>query len=222
MRDMDKADKQRFAALITAASEVYGKPLSAGVIGLYWQALARFSIDEIADALRRHIANPDVGQFMPKPADFVRMIEGSSQDAAALAWSQFDDVLRHVGTWRDVVFPDPIIHRVVQDMGGWISFGTKLEDEWPFVARDFQARYRAYKSRGFLPEYPRRLIGRVNGENASSGYAMEPPVYVGDKGACRLVEQGGKPSGQPIRKISDRLPLVTATVSGGSSKEKTA
>lgn len=218
---MDKADKQRFAALMTAASELYGKPLSAGVIGLYWQVISRFRIGDIEEALGRHIASPDVGQFMPKPADIVRMIEGSSQDVAAIAWSQFDSALRRVGTWRDVVFADPIIHRVVQDMGGWIAFGMKTEDEWPFVAKDFQGRYRAYKSRGLMPEYPPRLIGRVNGENASNGFAPEPPVYIGDVNRCRLVEKGGADHAND-RSIGNLLPLVTQAFSDDRSAEKTA
>jgi hypothetical protein len=153
--------------------------------------LRKYDIEDIESAIHRHLANPDTGQFLPKIADIVRMIDGSTQDSAARAWSVLEEGLQRVGTYRDIVFADPIIHRVVHDMGGWISLGQKNVKEWPFVAKEFQERYRAYRGRGETPEYPKVLSGTVNGSNRSGGYALEPPEYFGPRDACLAVERGG-------------------------------
>lgn len=182
---------EQFGQTMLALAEYYNRELSVAVIDLYWQGLKRFDVEAINIAVKRHIGNPDSGQYMPKVADLIRMLEGTTQDSAVRAWSLFEQGLQRVGTYRDIVFPDPLIHRVVHDMGGWIGFARKRVDEWPFVAKDFQERYRGYRSRGFTPEYPKVLIGIVNGTNRSSGYEMEAPVYFGKKESCLAVEQNG-------------------------------
>lgn len=187
----ENSKKQRFAVVMLALGEYYNREISTGVLDLYWQALRRYDVEAIETAVHRHLSNPDSGQFMPKIADFVRMIEGTTQDSAARAWSLFEDGLQRVGTYRDIVFPDPIIHRVVYDMGGWISFGQKSVKEWPFVAKEFQDRYRAYRGRGEIPEYPKVLAGIANSTNRSSGYALESPEHFGARDACLAVERGG-------------------------------
>lgn len=188
---MKTEDKLAFFELLTIVGDTYGRQLSEGVLMLYWQTLAGYELAEIRQAVGFHMQNPDSGQFFPKPADIIRMIEGSTQSAAAIAWSKVDSAIQRVGTYRDVVFDDPLIHRVILDMGGWIQMGTKTLDEWPFVGNDFQARYRAYRQRRVVPEYPPRLIGQTNGHNASHGFALEPPAYVGNHERCALVETRG-------------------------------
>lgn len=187
-------DMEKFAAILTGIGEVYSKTISAPLISIFWNSLKNYDIDVVEDAVQRHVNNPDTGQYMPKPADIIRMIEGGSKDAAAIAWSKFDEALRHIGTYQDVRFDDPIIMRVVHDMGGWVGFGDKLEDEWPFVANDFKARYTAYRARRAAFDFPKLLIGRAGGYNRSNGFMLEPPVNYGTPEGCLLVEQKGMES----------------------------
>lgn len=191
---MIEQDMDKFAAILTGVGELYGKTISAPVINIFWGALKNYDIDSVEDAVQRHITNPDAGQFMPKLADLIRMIEGGSKDAAAVAWSKVDEALRHIGTYQDIRFDDPIIMRVIHDMGGWVGFGDKLEDEWPFVANDFKARYTAYRSRRAPFDPPKLLIGRAGGYNRSNGFAIDPPVNYGSREGCLLVEQKGSES----------------------------
>ena len=191
---MNDKDMDKFASILTGIGEVYSKTISSPLISIFWNSLKNYEIDVVEDAVQRHVINPDTGQFMPKPADIIRMIEGGSKDAAAVAWSKFDEALRHIGTYQDVRFDDPIIMRVVHDMGGWVGFGDKLEDEWPFVANDFKARYTAYRGRRAAFDFPKLLIGRVGGYNRSHGFALEPPANFGSPAGCLLVEQKGTES----------------------------
>lgn len=175
---MTEGDYDQFAARLNALGDMYGKPQSEWALTLWWGALSMYDLAAISDALTRHVRNPDSGQFMPRPADVVKMIGGTTIDAALQAWSKVDRAVRCVGPHRDVVFDDPLIHRVLLDMGGWTGLAMKTEREWPFVAKEFENRYRGY-ARGPLPEYPPVLEGISNAQNGSARQALQPPVLIG-------------------------------------------
>jgi hypothetical protein len=188
---MQANDKNRFATLITGIADYYGKTLAGGVIELYWQGLKQYDIGAVEKALWEHTQNPDNGQFMPKIADVTRNLQGRTQDQAAIAWSKVDGGVRRVGTYRDVAFDDPLIHRVISDMGGWIGFGMKTEDDWPFVAREFENRYRGYKMRGEVPDYPSLLIGIANAQNNIEGKPGQEPIFIGAPEKAKQVYLAG-------------------------------
>lgn len=188
---MQEDDRQRFSIYLLGCSEYYGKPVGKGVIELYWQGLQQYDMDAIEGAIQRHMQSPDTGQFMPKIADIVRMISGTSADAALIAWSKVDSAVRRVGPYASVVFDDPIIHRALEDMGGWIALGTKTDDEWPFVAKEFENRYRGYRSRGEIPAHRGKMLGIAEAENMKNGYAVPPPTLIGDPAKAQVVLEGG-------------------------------
>lgn len=177
---MTHEDKPAFAHLMASLGEYYGREISDGLIGMYWQGLQHYDLAAVKDAMNRHVANPDSGQWMPKIADISKMLAGTTQDAALRAWAKVDQAVRRVGTYRDVAFDDPLIHRVLHDMGGWVSLGTKNEDEWPFVAKEFENRYRGFKARSETPEYPPFLVGIAGIHNQQKGHESEPPMLIGN------------------------------------------
>jgi len=148
---MRHEDKPEFAGMMVSIGEYYGREISDGLMGMYWQGLQHYDLAAVRDAMNRHVANPDSGQFMPKIADISKMLAGTTQDAALRAWAKVDQAVRRVGTYRDVAFDDPLIHRVLHDMGGWVAMGSKTEDEWPFVAKEFENRYRGFRARSETP-----------------------------------------------------------------------
>lgn len=189
---MDKrTDYGRFLTVLTGVADYYGKELSEGVISLYWQGLQQYDVQAVEKAFWDHTQNPDNGQFMPKIADLTRAMQGRTQDQAAIAWSKVDQAVRRVGTYQDVAFDDPIIHRVIADMGGWIWFGNQIEDEWPFVAKNFENRYRGYKLRAERPEYAPVLLGMANAHNQKEGYRSNPPILIGNQQQAKVVMAGG-------------------------------
>lgn len=201
---MQPADKKRFATLLSGISDYYGKELSNGVISLYWQGLQQYDLDAVEKALWEHTQNPDNGQFMPKIADVVRGMQGRTQDQAALAWSKVDSAIRRIGTYSDVVFDDPIIHRVIADMGGWIKLGEQNDEEWPFTANHFQNRYRGYKMRGEVPEYQPVMIGIANAHNQKEGFQTTPPMLIGNEVKANQVRLAGTNSQLiPMRSATD-------------------
>jgi len=193
---MTDHDKGEFVKLLVGLAEYYGKPISETVIGIYWAGLRLHALAAIRDAMNRHARHPDTGQWMPKIADLERLIGGSTQDAAFLAWSQVERAVKHVGPWRDVVFDDSLIHRVLYDMGGWIVLGEKTEKDWPFIEREFVTRYRGYSNRGGKLEYEPVLTGLANLSNQAVGQRLERPVLFGRHSQCLAVMASG--SDQPL------------------------
>ena len=79
---MKTEDKREFAGLIYGIGEYYGKSLTKGIVELYWQGLAPYSLEDVKRAVSSHTADPDSGQFMPKIADLNRALSGGKQSQA--------------------------------------------------------------------------------------------------------------------------------------------
>lgn len=189
--------KRKFASLITGMADYYKAEISRTALAIYWEGLRQYSYDAIEKACWAHTQLADeAGRWMPKNADIIKMIEGGTTDRSMLAWSKVDQAIRVRGTWDDVVFDDPIIHRVLADMGGWVLVGGKDDKEWPFIGKEFQQRYRAYTQRGNSPEYPAQLTGIANAQNYSSGRPLLPPILLGDTEKAKQVLKGGANAAQ--------------------------
>ena len=184
---MNQSDYDNFINVMQLVSEQYGKNPSEGLISLYWQGLKNYDFQAVQDAIGRHLGNTDTGQFMPKIADIIRMMQGSSQDAAFAAWSKVDKAVRSVGPYDTVVFDDPLIHKVLHDMGGWMGLCDKDDEAWPFVAKEFETRYRGFKSRNEKVEYPAKLIGIFEAHNAKEGHKVAAPMLIGDASKAQEV-----------------------------------
>lgn len=189
---MTPIDAERFTATLAAVLDLYGKIATPETINLWFRALQKYPLDKISRALTAHVRNPDVGQYVPKPADVIRMIDGNSDDRAALAWAKVSAAMRSVGGWESVAFDEPAIHMTITGMGGWVRLTQTDEDELPFRKRDFERLYRAYCTTPaqYLPHLP----GRAEIERSASGQLDRYPVVpraVGDLPAVVACIAGG-------------------------------
>ena len=182
---------EKFKDGMIGVMSFYGRDLSEFAMDVWWSALSRYDMTAVMQAFNRWLMNPDHGQFPPKPADVLKMLGGGTQDQALVAWSKVDRAARSVGTYSSVVFDDPLIHRVISEMGGWVGIGQKSEDDGPFVAKEFENRYRGYAMRSEAPEYPPVLIGIAEAYNGSKGFKSDPPRLIGNAERARSVMLGG-------------------------------
>lgn len=153
-------------------------------MNIWHNSMKRFELTEIENAFMVYINTPGKGQFIPKPADIIEIIDGSIKSNAALAWTKFIQAVERVGIYQTVCFDDPIIHRVVEDMGGWVFIGESATNtNLPFLANDFKFRYESYKSKFEIPTHQNRLLGIIEAENTRNGYLdkIDDPVMIGDK-----------------------------------------
>jgi hypothetical protein len=186
---MQANDQPEFLRLMASLGSLYGKPMDKPLVEMYWGALQQFGLPEVKRALQAHIHHPDTGQYMPKPADVVRHLQGSSRTQALQAWSAVVQAVRQVGGYSSVVFDDPVIHAVITDMGGWLNLCAMTVDELPFRGHDFTARYAGYV--GHPPaQYPHMLTGRLAYQNGIYGLS-EPPIFLGNREkAAQIYQQG--------------------------------
>lgn len=185
-------EKKRFASLMVGISDYYRREISKMAIKIYWEGLRQFDYEAIERAMWQHTqSTDDAGKWMPQISDLKIMMHGRTADQAALAWSKVNLAVRQIGPIVDVVFDDPLIHRVLADMGGWAAMGIKEEKEWPFVAKEFENRYRGYKMSDQKPDYPRVLVGTANAANDAAGLPRQGARLVGDRALCLAVKRGG-------------------------------
>ncbi|NLR74271.1 MULTISPECIES: DUF6475 domain-containing protein [Leeia] len=197
-----------FRQLLTAVYDFYNKPLSRFAHAIWSEAMRPYDYPAVREAFSRHCTNPDGGQWLPKPADIVRLLQGGSKDAAQIAWAKVDRALRSVGTHRSVVFDDPLIHLCIADLGGWTRLGQVSEQDWPYLANRFETLYRGYRLRAEPPAWLPLLQGLSDSHNRQHGYAGDDPLAIGDAHRAQRVYHDGQnsPPLLPLSRITLRLP----------------
>lgn len=194
---MQPSDRAPFAQLITEVLAYYRQDASRFVLDLWWNACQPFDLEQVRVAVQRHCTDPERGQFAPKVADLARILQGTSTDRAALAWGKVHEAMSSVGGYVDVVFDDPAIHAVVEDLGGWPKVCRTETAELSYLQHRFCEAHRAYTGRGQF-DYPRRLMGdrSPDHEYASRGIPLPRPRLVGDAERAMLVLQNGNVAGK--------------------------
>lgn len=77
---MQQSDYDDFSALIADVHAFYRQNVSPFALSVWWAACRPFDLDAVRDALGRHAVDPDVGKFMPKPADLICRLGGKPAD----------------------------------------------------------------------------------------------------------------------------------------------
>lgn len=218
---MHDTDRSRFVALLTSVMSYYGKDVSDFMFATYWGGLSRFDYDDVSRAFGLHAENPDNGQWWPKVADIVKLIEGSTQTQGMQAWAKVRAAIGSVGRMRSVAFDDALIHAVIGEMGGWYALCSCQEDELPFKAREFEKRYQGYASRREVPEHVPYLTGGHEADNRLNGYLTpSKPVLIGNPQRAQLVMEQGRGNGA-VRITDSRKAVASAMQRIGASNYQT-
>lgn len=184
---MHANDRIAFHQLLTSIGALYQQSLHEGVIAIWWRVLSHIEFQSVRQALNAHVVHPDKGQFMPKPADVIEHLEGSTESQALKAWSLVAKAMREVGGYSSVIFPDARIHAVIRDMGGWIALCQSKLVDLPFRAREFEKRYQAMV-RHPPADCPHQLTGFLEQQNRLDGYLPPEPIRIGENIQPTLLE----------------------------------
>ncbi len=189
---MQQRERGDFAQLVTDVLAYYRQDASRFVLELWWNACKPFDFQQIQKAMQRHATDPEHGQYAPKVADMVRILQGTTTDRASLAWGKVLESMSAVGAYTDVIFDDPAIHAAAEDMGGWPKMCRTDLKELGLLQHRFMQSYRAYVERGQF-DYPRRLSGdrSPDSEYEKAGLPLPRPALVGDRERAKLVYRGG-------------------------------
>lgn len=194
---MKNHERGAFAELLTDVMAYYGKDASNFVLSVWWSACEHFEMEQVQKALQKHACDPEAGRFAPKVADVVRALQGTSTDRAAIAWGKVHEAMSAVGAYSDVVFDDPAIHAVIEDLGGWPKLCRTDADDLSYLQHRFQESHRAYTGRGKF-EYQRRLAGdrSPDFDYTSRNIPLPRPSLIGDREQAIAVLKNGNEAGK--------------------------
>jgi hypothetical protein len=219
---MTPSDRERFAGLITDVLAFYGQKVSTFGLTVWWNACQGFDFDAVQRALTRHAMNPERGQFAPKPADLVREMQGTPTDRAARAWSVTLDACSRVGSYTDVAFDDPIIHAVVEDLGGWPSLCRTDADKLSYTQHRFLTAYSAYVNRGDLGDYPVKLSGDRSPDEVYMQRGLPPPkpVLIGNTArALQVMAHGSTAPRHALVMLDDAMETTVRRIAATSRED---
>lgn len=169
---------------------IYGRECSKLLIDVYFKTLADYDYREVVLAIEKFCKSADNSSFFPKPGDLIKMLDGDGKTKALQAFSK---TMQGVSVYDTVVFDDPIIHKVIADMGGWQRHCLMKESDLPWRQKEFVERYEGYVLNP--PEnYAPRLIG-LQGE--------QDIKFIGDKNRCQMVLEH-----QPAQDVLKTKPLA--------------
>lgn len=216
---MVEQDRARFVRLITDVLAFYRQDVSGFAVSVWWEACKVFDFEQVSKALTAHAMDPEHGQFTPKPADLVRLLAGTPTDRALVAWGKVYQAMGSVGAYQDVVFDDPVIHAVVEELGGWPAVCRTKSEELSYLQHRFTESYRAWARQPAVTDYPRVLSGdrSSNDVYAMRGLPAPKPQVVGDRQTAREVYRLGRVGSKPampwsvLRLVQRGAPSASAT-----------
>lgn len=170
--------KKDFAKIMGILSEVYDKEVTKVMFDVYYDCLKDFSFENLKSATMRTIKT-NVYNVMPKPAELLKFLEGSTDDKAFIAWGTAVEAVSKCGYTHDPVFDDPIISNcIVHICGGWVKFCQLNTKDIHYYQKRFTDAYKSFSNIGIDKE--KKLIGFINNSNMHKfPYACTDPVHIG-------------------------------------------
>ena len=188
---MKTQDKARFGKALAACAQVFDQEPTKERTTLYFEALIDLDIEEVEKACFKAIQQL---KWFPKPAEIRNLVLGDPETRAMLAWDTTLKAVRQHGYYDSVNFTDPLITAVIHDMAGsegWPGFSEKINDNTrPFIAKEFQTRYRAHLLNP-PKDIPPHLPGQFEIDNRVNGFPEFIPkaVEIGEKLKPMLAEK---------------------------------
>ena len=203
------SDRGRFLDLIGGVHDFYGKELTRFASDVWWRCCQASDFETISLAFSNHLSDPERGQWMPKPADLVRQLDGTQSDRSRRAWGKVLDASQRVGAYQSIAFDEAAIHAAIEDVGGWIAVCRTELDELPHLERRFCAAYRAYIAPGKLTSWSPKLLGQHDIDNNLKGYENQGAVLIGNAEKAReVLRLGSVGTRTQVTRIGDAIPSV--------------
>lgn len=171
-------NRKKFAELMTILCEAFDrKPLSDGLIEIYWKIFKPLTEEEAQSIINQAIL---ALKFFPKPAEILELLQGDKTERAIQAWEKFYHAISRIGPYKSVEFDNPAIHSTIELMGGWIEAGNWTTEEMKWKQKDFLMIYSVMEKKNKHPEY---LAGIGEMENTKKGLKgfIDKPVFIGEK-----------------------------------------
>lgn len=150
----------KFKEYMTMLCELHDKILSDMMKDLYWKVLEPFTDEECERAFKELIYST---RFFPKPVDLIEILQGKKQDQATLAWLEVLGAIKSIGHYKSVKFSNPVIHSVINAMGGWPELCMMETKDGKWKQKEFERLYDVMSLRG--GKHPAYLPGAHENNN---------------------------------------------------------
>lgn len=210
---MNDDDLRDFVTLVSDALAYWKQPVSEFALHVWTEGCKGYTVNQVAKAIQAYATDPDRGHFAPKVSDIIRLIDGSAEDRAALAWGKVLEAASSVGAYQDVCFDDPVIHSAIMDCGGWPAICRTETDSLNYAQHRFCEAYRAYIGR--QSDHPGTLRGdrSADSEYEKKGLPVPRPVLIGDSAKAIAVQLAGSKSGKtPIDFSGGSIKMIAGNV----------
>lgn len=175
---MDNKDLPEFSKIMAVLTTTYDRRTSEELLGIYYDILKQFGIEEIKNAVCEHI---QTNKYFPKPSELIALIKPpeSIEDKANKAWILLLKAIAKHGYYDSVQFEDKIIHTCIRAMGGWMQVSNREPDTW--MHKDFIGFYQSYCYATSHADIVSGIIEKQNGRVTLA--------YIPNDGEPKIIQQ---------------------------------
>lgn len=167
----------------------------------WFQDLEDFDLREVKRALQE-IRRSRNDAFLPSVGQVRAWIVGGEDERAVTAWGRLLGALETHGIYRSVDFQDPVLHTVIDQMGGWVRLVDQFGDspqELSYRRHEFVQTYKAFSKKlpGPAPTHLRGLAEIANGDSRGHwdhGFDHVDPVLVLSENGRDVVRRRALPA----------------------------
>ena len=146
---MNNSEKVAFAKILFGLAEIFGGEISETAVGLYFNALAEFTLDDVSAGISS-VVKSRVYKSLPMPAEIIQAIDGGKDVKALSAWDAVLADVRRNGK-RGGKFENYAIESAVRMCGGFDKICNTEESELRWIKKEFIEAYAAAGHRAFRP-----------------------------------------------------------------------
>ena len=162
---MNSEEQDKFKEIIAAISETYKEEFTPAMTKLWWRIFKNQPIEVFERAVYAHISCEDDGMFFPKPANIMRVINGTTKDnerlikdRAEIAWACIEREIARIGGHGGLELEDKQALAAVKAIGGWGRLCSCTYDQLTWKKKELVSAYDTYE-RTDLAELPSKLPG---------------------------------------------------------------
>lgn len=174
---MKQADSKKFRDIMKGLQMaiVPDKSIHKETVEIYFRAFQGWTIEQFERACLKVLDTKKISTF-PLIGEIKEALNDPTE--ALNAWLMAREAVSKHGACMSVKFPNPVIHSVIEIMGGWISFCHVPEEEQKWKLKDFERFYDLLKYKQKHPEY---AVGIYEINNIANGYKrVETIIQIGD------------------------------------------
>jgi len=134
-------DRERLLTALAAVYAFYEREITELACQFWCEDMADFPVEAVERAFAAHRRDPERGQFLPKPADIIRQLQGDSTQRAAVAWGEALECARNGGAGYARL--PPATRAALDSLGGMLALRRADDTQLPFLQRQFIAGHKA-------------------------------------------------------------------------------